>query len=345
MGHFNDVTASTASIYSAFLDWLPTDFDSLKEASPAFQSLVLMFRDEYSIDDTIVLKVTMFLQSITPGTTESFDCDEFFTELIPSPSNPVESLLDALYILLSSNHQPIIQSTLKVLSRLILFSSSPYQLNLIQANVVNQLLLILQPCSLEFSEHILIHADFIRILTYASQTSTPSRIRQLKTNYAVTNENVPEIVLNHVLLPAKDYLVHLISHRFSLMDTVQSELLPVLISLLLFVSPYHLPTFDYTFSLSLPLVHQCVLDLVQYDGVFFKLWFDISFNIPKWKEKRAEIKINGQIMIRSLVSEGLDDKTEQSLIHDIYGSYDDEIVPQIARHLCFFGGNVTTSWH
>ncbi|KAK2948087.1 hypothetical protein BLNAU_16960 [Blattamonas nauphoetae] len=220
---------------------------------------------------------------------------------------------------------------MKVLDSLIQDITPHILLGLVKANLIPQLIITLNPQSLSFAEAEDIHACFISIITSSTWLATQMGLDELEKKHPLERHTMHQTVLDQVLVPSEDYLLHLCVNRFSIIDGDQSSEFMLLLGRLLHISPYYQPTLDFVLDLPIVLTIPSCLTFVETDSAIRYFFLNMLNRSENWKNQAKNIRLPRMTLLRSLRMEGLADVSEQKLQNCKWGSYGREIVRSAIR--------------
>ncbi|KAK2959682.1 hypothetical protein BLNAU_5459 [Blattamonas nauphoetae] len=132
-----------------------------------------------------------------------------------------------------------------MLNLLIASCSSQVLLALVNADMIPQLITILSPLSLSFTNAQSIHTYLISNVTYGVMLATLLFLTDFKSDSHDEQQAVCETVLKQVLAPSETYIRHLCANRYSIVDGYQCEWFLDLLAQLLQTCPSYQPTMDF----------------------------------------------------------------------------------------------------
>ncbi|KAK2958147.1 hypothetical protein BLNAU_6851 [Blattamonas nauphoetae] len=282
-----------------------------------FRSLVATVKLQPSLDDSLEAEAVEFLESVTP--TQYSEADAFISSLKSISDEYTTDFVQSIMVLISSASQAIIVASIKMLDSLIIHSSIADQLVLIQADLIPQVIITLNPLSLPFAETEDIHLNLMTIITNSVWFTTPFGLGELKIEDRNKQLAVHKTVLNQVLVPSAKYICHLYLNRYSIVDRMPSMRYLQLLTILIEISPYYQPTMDLIVALPIFLAIPSCLTSFK-DG--YSNWSFLSVMIDvqqEWNETRGEMREMGKTVDRMLRMEGIEDVMEEKLQNDQKG--------------------------
>ncbi|KAK2941397.1 hypothetical protein BLNAU_23690 [Blattamonas nauphoetae] len=222
---------------SAFLNWNEEELESEHEMAVVFRSLVATMKLQPALNDIREAKAVKFLKSLDRDTQEYTDA--LFTSLASFSDESLTGFVQSIVVLISSPSQAITTATMKMLRSLIVYSSAKVRIALIEADLIPQIVITLNPLSLSFAEAVDIHINVTRIIFQSLWLATPGGLTQLKLKDRNEQQDVHETVFQQVLFPSEKYIWHLCVNLESIVDGEQSSYFLFLLARLLKISPYY----------------------------------------------------------------------------------------------------------
>ncbi|KAK2959688.1 hypothetical protein BLNAU_5465 [Blattamonas nauphoetae] len=299
---------------SPFLNWREDQEVSEDETAVVFRSLVATVKLQPALDASLEAKAVKFLESVDPENLESVD------DILPTFASPSDESLTGLtqciVVLVSSPMQLIVSTSMKILVNMIGSCSAKVRRTLVNADLIPQLIITLNPPSLSFTEAENIHTYLLSSLTSCVMLATPYGLTDLEIEEGDEQQAVHETVFKQILAPSEQYIRHLCVNRNSIVDGDQSGEFVHIISQLLEISPFYQPTMDFVRSLPVFLSLPNCLTIFDNDDTIFQFYEVLRYSVEQWNEKGGDIDRSGTKIIRSLRLEGIDDVLEQRLQND-----------------------------
>ncbi|KAK2963414.1 hypothetical protein BLNAU_1455 [Blattamonas nauphoetae] len=270
---------------SPFLNWNEEEPESEHEKIIVFRSLVATVKLQPELDESLVVKALKFLEYVVPWGEDS--ADAFLNSLASNFDDFLKDFVQSIMVLISCTNRVIITETMRVVQNLILNCTAKFQLTLVKADLIPQLIITLNPQSLWLSDYEHIHTYLIHVITNSFWLSTPAGLTQLKDEDENELQSVHETVLKQVLAPSEKYIWHLCTNRFSIIDGEQSKYFLALLARILEISPYYQPPLDF-----------------------------VVVPPREWNKQGREIRRSGATIIRCLRMEGIEDVFEEKLFND-----------------------------
>ncbi|KAK2956460.1 hypothetical protein BLNAU_8514 [Blattamonas nauphoetae] len=219
---------------SPFLNWDDEKLASEDERVVVFRSLVATVKFKHAFDVSLETKAVKILESVKPRIGQS--ADAIVSSLASNSDEYLTDFVESIMVLLSSANSVITTTTMKMLDHLFYLCSTKLRLALVKADLIPQVLNILNPLSLSFTEAVDIHVHLLTILANSFFLSTPGGLSQLAINDNHEQQAVHETIFQQVLAPSEKYIGFILSipsclttidvdvsiHRF-LFDMVNSQ--------------------------------------------------------------------------------------------------------------------------
>ncbi|KAK2964009.1 hypothetical protein BLNAU_1090 [Blattamonas nauphoetae] len=223
-----------------FLNWRDGRRESGYKKAIVFRSLVATLKIQPALDDSLEDNAVKFLESVVPYSRES--ADAFLSSLALLSDDYLTNFVQSIVVLLSSASQAIIKSSMKILRNLIFWWSEQVRLALVKADLLPQIITILNPLSLSFADAFDIHTHLLEIVSHSLWLAHPYYLTRLRIDDRDDQQAVRETVFQQVLVPSENYIWHLCVNRFSILDGDQSSEFMTLLAWLTRISPYYQPT-------------------------------------------------------------------------------------------------------
>ncbi|KAK2953060.1 hypothetical protein BLNAU_12049 [Blattamonas nauphoetae] len=172
---------------SAFLNWNEELPQSDEENVVVFRSLVATVKLQPALDDSLEDKAVKLLESIHLANKASAD-----------------AFLISLGKLAENSSRVITTAAMKMLKNLFFWCSAKIGLTLIQAGLIPQLIVTLNPQSLTFTEAVNIHTGLIKIILNSFRFATPNCLKKLGIEDDDDHSAVHETILTQVLTPSEN---------------------------------------------------------------------------------------------------------------------------------------------
>ncbi|KAK2946842.1 hypothetical protein BLNAU_18220 [Blattamonas nauphoetae] len=309
---------------SPFMNWREGDEETFPEKGVVFLSLVATVKFQPAFDDSLVAKAVKFLESVDPKYPES--ADTFLRNLGRTPDDYSTNFIESILVLLSSASQSIIHSSMAIFHKLLCESSTKAHYALVNADLLPQLINILNPQSLSFAEAIDIHINVISIIRSFFWLITPFGLTELGIEDRDEQQDVHATVLQQVLVPSEKYICHLCVNCFSIIDGDQSDNFLALLARLLQISPFYQPTMDFVMNMPVVLTMPSCLSFFEDDLSISSFLYAMNDSQQKWNKQKGEVRQMWKKVHRMLRMEGMEDVTEEKLRNDGAGSCGDLIV-------------------
>ncbi|KAK2961564.1 hypothetical protein BLNAU_3362 [Blattamonas nauphoetae] len=205
---------------------------------------------------------------------------------------------------------------MKILRFLILWGSPFYNLTLIKAELIPQLINTLNPYSLSLSDCEDIHTSLISTITSSLIFTIPDIFQNLGIEDHNEQQTGCEMVLQQVLEPSEKYLWHLCVNRNSIIDGDQSSQFIILFANLLQISPYHRPTMDLVLSMPVFLAMPSCLTFFENDDAISTFLYIMPTTQWKWNRTQGDYRQIWITVYGMLRKEGIEDAIEEKLQND-----------------------------
>ncbi|KAK2950466.1 hypothetical protein BLNAU_14584 [Blattamonas nauphoetae] len=249
---------------SPFLNWSEDADETIQEKAVVFQSLVATLKLQPALDEYLETKAAQFLESVRPEGRNS--ADAFLGTLASNSDKSSPDFVQSILGLISFPSQAVTTAAIKMLDSLFDWCSAKYNLTLVNADLIPQLINTLHPLSLSFSEAVDVHICLSRIIAFSLWLTTTDGLSKLETKDDDEDQAVYETVLQQVLVPSEMYIWHLCANSFSMINEDQSMRFLKLLARLLQVSPVYHPTMDCV--LNMPEIVSQMLRMEGIEDVF-----------------------------------------------------------------------------
>ncbi|KAK2956565.1 hypothetical protein BLNAU_8405 [Blattamonas nauphoetae] len=299
---------------SVFLNWSEDQQQSDKEKAVVFLSLIATLKLRPVFDDSLEAKALKFLESVDPRDARS--ADAFLSSFGQTTDESLTDFVQSIGVLIYSANQAITNAVVKMLKRLIWGCSARVRYPLVQADLIPQLINILNPQSLSFTEAEDIHTNLMSIIPTSLWPALPDNLTQLDIEDNDEQQAVHEMVLQQVVVPSEKYICHLCVNRYSITNGDQSDNFLTLLAALLRISLYYQPTMDFVIHMPVILTITCCLTFFEDDrSIWTYLVLMIAFQ-RAWNKDGGETQQKGNIVHRKLRMEGTEDVNEEKLHND-----------------------------
>ncbi|KAK2948848.1 hypothetical protein BLNAU_16191 [Blattamonas nauphoetae] len=304
----------TSSDCSAFLNWQYNPIESEDEKAVVFQSLVATIKFQPALDDSLEAKAVNFLESVDLLTRSS--AHAFLNSFASNSDDSLTDFVQSIVVLVSIPNEDITTSTMKMLRTLLANCSATHRLALVKADMIPQLISILNPLSLSLVDAVDVHLHLHLIIATSLFVITPHRLGEVAFEDANQRQAVHETVLQQVVVPSEKYILHLCVNRYSIVDGDQSRYFLTLLAHILEISPSYRPTMDFVLNLPMFATISSCLTFYESDysiSSFLSSMVDIQRN---WNKKGEEERHMWKKVHRKLRMEGLEDVIEEKLRND-----------------------------
>ncbi|KAK2953271.1 hypothetical protein BLNAU_11734 [Blattamonas nauphoetae] len=144
---------------SPFLEWDEEELESTEEQAVVFLSLIATLKIQRALNDSLEAKAVKFIESVNLNDEES--ADAFLESLVPFSGDSQGDFVQSIVVLLSSASHVVTRTAMKLIEALIRNCSIEVLLALVQAGLIPQLIITLNPQSLPFAEAVDIHTSLI----------------------------------------------------------------------------------------------------------------------------------------------------------------------------------------
>ncbi|KAK2951660.1 hypothetical protein BLNAU_13399 [Blattamonas nauphoetae] len=295
-----------------------------------------------ALDVSLESKVVNFLTTVYPQTTES--ANAFVDSHAPFSDGSLINFIQSIVLLLSSTSQAITTVAMSMLDNLILTFSPRLRLALVQADLISQVIITLNPLLISFKDCKKLHFYLISTITTSLRLSSLVGL----TYYAIEDRNeqqaVYETILKHVLTPSEQYICHLCVHRFSIVDSEQSKRYLALLAILFRIAPSYPPTMEFVLNMPFVLtIPSCLTFFERHDSI--QLFLSLMASTQReWNKKRGEEQPMRTIVDRLLRMEGIEDVKETKLRNDKKTPKGDVIILHSIDWNNLQGMNVPRRW-
>ncbi|KAK2952629.1 hypothetical protein BLNAU_12457 [Blattamonas nauphoetae] len=161
-------------------------------------------------------------------------------------------------------------------------------LALAKADMIPQLLKILNPLSLSFADCQNIHTCLMFAISISFWLATPTGLVALAIHAAYEPQTVHETVFQQVLAPSEKYICHLCMNRYSIIEGEQSAEFINFLAQLLRISPYYQPKMEYVLHIPIFLTIPSCLTFFENDQSIWNFLCHMNDAQRERNEKKAE---------------------------------------------------------
>ncbi|KAK2953275.1 hypothetical protein BLNAU_11738 [Blattamonas nauphoetae] len=323
---------------SPFLEWDEEELESTEEQAVVFLSLIATLKIQRALDDDLEAKAVKFIESVNLNDEES--ADAFLESLVPFSGDSQRDFIQCIVVLLSSACHVITNAAMKMFEAQIRNCSIKVLLALVQADLIPQLIITLNPQSLSFAEAVDIHVSLLKIIDYSLWLSTPDGLEELGIEDRNEEQDVPKTVLTQVVTPSEHYIWHLCVNRFSIIDGDQSKFFLRLLVRLIQICPYHQPTMEFVLHMPIVLTIPNCFAFFEDNKTIWCFLFHMIDAQRECNETRGELHQMWKTVHRMLRMEGIEDAMEEKLRNDKNGRRGGWIVADSIRWNNLLGMNL-----
>ncbi|KAK2948836.1 hypothetical protein BLNAU_16179 [Blattamonas nauphoetae] len=313
-----DTSSSTVlSDCSAFLNWPSKRNESDCKNGVVFRSLVATVKSQPAFDVNLEAKAVEFITRVTPRHSKS--ADAFLNSFGRATADSLTDYVQSIGVLISSTSQVITTASMELLRRLTWLCSAKVRLSLMKADLIPQLINILNPQSLSFDEAEYIHVHLSRIITLSLELASPDGLEKLGIKDRDEQQAIHETILQQVVIPSEKYICHLCLNRYSIIDGEQSMTFLDLLALIIHISPYYPPAMEFVLVLPVFLTIPSCLTFFETDNSIWYFLVDMNDAQRDWNRTGGETQQMGKTVHRMLRMEGIEDVIEEKLRNDQNG--------------------------
>ncbi|KAK2953918.1 hypothetical protein BLNAU_11178 [Blattamonas nauphoetae] len=290
---------------SAFLNWREDADETIQEKAIVFQSLVATMMFQPAFDVSLEAKAAQFLESVRPEGRNS--ADAFLGTLASNSDKSSPDFVQSILVLISSASQAITTASIKMLDSLFDWCSAKFNLTLVNADLIPQLIDTLHPLSLSFTEAVDIHICLMNSINHSLWLATTDGLSKLETEDDDEDQAVYETVLQQVLVPSEMYIWHLCANSFSMIDEDQSMRFLKLLARLLQVSPVYQPIMDFVLDMPVVLAISSCLTFFEDEHSIWDFLNCMTKAQRDWNETEGEERQLWKTVLRMLRMEGFED--------------------------------------
>ncbi|KAK2956561.1 hypothetical protein BLNAU_8401 [Blattamonas nauphoetae] len=186
---------------SPFLNWSEDPPESELERNVLLMSLVATVKSQAALDASLEVKAVKLLESLVPETCRS--ADSLLSNFASISDESLTDFVQSIGILLSVPNKTITTTAMKILDALLWLCSTQARIALIKAELIPQLINILNPQSLSFAEAEDIHTGLLSRINRSFWLTTPVCLAQLKIEDRDEQQAVNETILKQVVVPSE----------------------------------------------------------------------------------------------------------------------------------------------
>ncbi|KAK2956333.1 hypothetical protein BLNAU_8700 [Blattamonas nauphoetae] len=252
--------------------------------------------------------------------------DAFLNNFASISDEPLADYVQCVGVLIASPNRAITTAALKMLRNQMAMCSTTVLLMLVTADLLPQLMNTLNPQSLSFAEAVDIHSDLLIIIPYSYWLSSPRGLASLEIEDHTDQQAVHETVLQQVLAPSEQYIRHLCTNRYSILDGGLSFEFVDLVARFLEISPFYPPTMDFVLQMPVILTIPSCLTFFDCDRSIWHFLYQMNDTQQELNEQGGEGQQMWKKVLQMLRMEGIEDVIEQKLLNDNDSSYGELIV-------------------
>ncbi|KAK2950461.1 hypothetical protein BLNAU_14579 [Blattamonas nauphoetae] len=299
---------------SPFLNWSEDPDETVEEKAVVFRSLVATLKLQPALEVSLEAKAVRFLESVCPDDEES--ADAFLTSLGQTPGESSTDFVQSIVVLLSSASQVIISTSMKMLDSLIGWCSTNQKLAPVEADLIPQMVINLNPQSLSFSEAVDVSIQLLNIINHSLWLATPDGLEVLEIEDDDEQQAVHKTVLKQVLSHSEKYIWHLCVNRLSIIDIDQSTNFLKLLAGLLRISPSYQSTMNFVLHMPVFLTITSCLTFFKDDFHIRSFLYRMMDLQREWDSTRGEVRRWWKTVSRMLRMEGIEDVLEERRLND-----------------------------
>ncbi|KAK2945995.1 hypothetical protein BLNAU_19071 [Blattamonas nauphoetae] len=295
----------------AFQNWDGKPIQSTSEKSVVYHSLVSLIQPDYVFTDDFVKKAVLLLEQLRFSNAK--ETNNFICPALESTDQNLMEFMQSFMILLSCANHSLITATIKMLDSLLLNISTRMHLRLVNADLITHILTSLNPLSLSIADAQDIHSSIISIIILTLWLSNPYVLITLDIKDSSEQQAIHETILNRVLVPAEAYIRYLCTNYSFIADGASSERFPYLLTRPLDISQLYQPTLTFVLDLPITLTIPSFISVLEDNITTLRFFFEFKRIVKDWNKGDGKHSQKGQIIIRSLQTEGLEDVLQQQL--------------------------------
>ncbi|KAK2954853.1 hypothetical protein BLNAU_10183 [Blattamonas nauphoetae] len=296
------------------------NFDSLSELtfedkSAVYNSLVALVQAKYPFNDALQERAVRFLNDLEPEWGEQDLAARLVSDLVSSSAGSSSGFIESILTLLSSLHSTVIEAVLSFLTSILVCSPLAVRLRLVESDLIAAVFATVQPRFLQISGNETIFKRLIETITQGVNLALPAFQNDISITKVVDPFNHREMVFQKVLLPSSHFISFLISNRHILEEVLFGSLM-TLLSALLRIGPFHLPTLEFVLTSPITTSFSGCFSIVENTHLLWSIFYDSDLLFRDWKALGPEAIQSWDRMMQALFSEGFEDTTEQMVKHD-----------------------------
>ncbi|KAK2950837.1 hypothetical protein BLNAU_14255 [Blattamonas nauphoetae] len=199
--HHNSNEFSFSMDCSPFLNWNGEKLDTVHEKAVVFQSLVATSKLQPELDAALEAKAVNVIRSVDLADDKSTDA--FLSSFGHIADESFNNFVQCIFVLLSSANKAITTATMGLLHFLSVLCSAEVRLALVNADLMPQLIISLNPLSLSFVEADNIHTYLILIIRQCLLLAAPLGLARLGIEDDDEEQTVHKTVLQQVLVTSE----------------------------------------------------------------------------------------------------------------------------------------------
>ncbi|KAK2953794.1 hypothetical protein BLNAU_11197 [Blattamonas nauphoetae] len=226
------------------------------------------------------------------------------------------NFVTTLSVLFSSASLSITTVAIKMIDSLIRHCSAKVLIALLKADLIPQLVIILHPHSLPFTEAVEIHTSLMSIIFSTVWLTGPNCLEDLEIEDGDGPQDIHETVLKQVLAPSEKYIWYLCVNRFSIKDASLSTGFMTFLANLIRPCPYYQPTLEYCHHLPIFLTIPSCLAFIENESSIWNFLAQMVDVQREWNKHSGEERQRWKTVHRMLRMEGSEDVVEEKLRND-----------------------------
>ncbi|KAK2949504.1 hypothetical protein BLNAU_15592 [Blattamonas nauphoetae] len=310
------LSSSPPSILPKHLLFLNSDVQTsmtLSEAVPIYLSLSQTIQDRISMDESQIRKAIAFITNLSQPKILRSSTDQFVKEVAKVSNKNLNGFVLSVVMMLTSQCYELTVQTLSFLTDLLRKTSPTLRHDLIKEGIISETLKTIHPDMLCISSKISIHLELINILRQSLHYQSPLVVRVPNRTSSSSTGDPHEMFYTKILCPSKEYMTHLCRNRYILFTSGIFRNLMDLFTQLIYLGPFHTPSTSFVTKSPVSLTLLSIFSFARTSLIFDLFGETILTFLRMWKKNELSNQ-NGQDVIRSLVSEGLDDEKELKLL-------------------------------
>ncbi|KAK2947023.1 hypothetical protein BLNAU_18025 [Blattamonas nauphoetae] len=215
---------------------------------------------------------------------------------------------------------------------------------LVKADMIPQLLNILNPVSLSFADCQEIHTCLVYAIYISFWLATPGGLANLEIEDDDGQQAVHKIVLKKVFAPSETYICHLCKNHCSIIDGAQSAEFLTLLAYLLQRYPSCQHTMDIVLQMPVVFTIPSCLTFFEHDNSIWTFLSSIMIAQQGWNTTREDQRQLWKNVQRMLRMEGIEDVFEEKLQNDMKTYLAADTVATLFDWNNLQGMNLPTLW-